>query len=643
MEYIILNGKTPTHPFKNKKDTKKWSEVKEFDSVGVVVPEGFIVLDFDTKSDADIMLEIVETLDLKCRVMLTTRGAHFWFKNADNGIEKNFIKSRLAIGIYSDCKNGNRRSYVKIKQDGEMRKWIKKIPTEEIQEVPKWLHPISNPSNKFVFKDMGDGDGRNQELFNYIVYLQTKGFKREEVRETINIINDFVMVDPLPESEISLICRDEAFKPDDEIEAQISEKASKVEGFKHNLFGDELVEAYHIITVNGQMYVYDDGFYQQDERIIERKMIELFPAIKSQQRSEVLAYIRIQTHVKSEDLKIEPFIINLKNTRLNVKTGDLLPFDHEAIEFDRIPVTYDPSAYNADLDKMLQRVFLSDREVINLFEEMIGYTLIKNTRYRAGFMFYGSGKNGKSTILDLIKVFIGKRNYTTIELDKLTDKFSTAELEHKLVNIGDDINNTAIRDTGTIKKLFTGNSVLVQRKGEHPFELESYAKMIFSANEIPRSYDKTEGFYSRLMFIPFNARFDKSDPDFDPNIEDKITTDGALSYLLNLALKGAQRLLKQGGFTQPKIVLEAMEDYKTENSTTLTWVEDEEITLEHVLDTPSAELYTEFSDWCKLSGIKATMITGKKVFNKELMTKYDLDKKQKQKNNGKRYFVMNLD
>lgn len=646
MEYIILNDKTPAHPFKTKETTKTWEEVKDFDSVGVVVPEGYLVLDFDTVKDAEVMLDIVETLDLQCRVMKTTRGIHVWFKNDNSGIEKNFIKSRLAIGIVSDCKNGTRRSYVKIKQDGKKREWLKLVPSAELQEVPKWLHPISNPNNKFQFMGMGNGDGRNQELFNYIVYLQTKGFSREEIRETIEIINNFVFAEPLPINEISLITRDESFKPDEEIQAQIEERAGKLDGFKHNEFGDELIGTFNIITVNGQLFVYEDGYYQQDDRIIERKMIELFPGIRQTQRNEVLAYIRIKTHISSEDLHINPYIINLKNTRLNVKTGDLIPFTPDAIEFDRIPVIYDPSAYNADLDKMVQRVFRGDKEVIQLFDEMVGYMLIKHLRYRGVFMFYGSGKNGKSTIMDLLKAFIGRRNYATIEMDKLTDRFATAELEHKLANIGDDINNKILRDTGTMKKLFTGNEVQVERKGQDPFNLSSYAKMIFSMNEIPQSYDRTDGFYSRLMFIPFNARFEATDPDFDPDIADKIMTDESLSYLLNRAIKGAQRLMKRGSFIEPKVVAEAKEGYKRDNSIVLSWLDDEGKDMDYILETPTDELYGHFSDWCSLSGIKGREAIGKIKFYKELRGHFKLDEETIVKRQGedrKRYFILSLD
>lgn len=640
MQYIILDDqKRATHKFKDGVGAKTWDEAKDFDNVGLIVPKPFIVLDFDTKSDADIMLKIVESLDLKCRVMRTTRGIHVWFRSAEPW--KCFKKTRLAIGIYSDCKSHSKNAYVKIKDSGSMREWIRKTPTEEIQDVPRWLYPVSNPGHNFEFKGMKDGDGRNQELFNYIVYLQTKGFKRDEIRETIEVINAYVFEDPLGDYEISTICRDEAFKPDEEIEKQVEDK--KKVGFSHNEFGDELIDAYHIITVNNQLYVYEDGYYQQDEKIIERKMIELFPSIKQTQRSEVLSYIRIKTHIRSEELKVQPYIINLKNTRYDIRSGKCLEFSPDVIEFDRIPVVYDPSAYCADLDKMLNRVFLGDREVINLFEEMVGACLLKRNSYQKAFILIGSGSNGKSTVLELLEEFLGVRNYSSLPLEKVTDRFNMAELENRLANIGDDIDNVAIKDSGTLKKMISGESITVERKGERPFKLSPYATHIYSANAIPRSFDKSDGFYRRWLFVPFNAKFTPEDPDYDPLIYEKISTDEALSYLLNIGIRGASRLIKRRRFTEPASVREALEHYKTDNSTTLSWIDDKDLDADYFLDHSTDQLYADFTDWCKLSGIKSGNVTGKKTFYKEIIYKFEFEEKPKQRGDGKRYFIVKID
>lgn len=616
LRYICLNDKQPTEKLSD--GGHPWNEVAHCADVGLLIPEPFIVLDFDTQSDAEIMLNIVNELDIKCNVMKTTRGYHFWFKSLEPW--KNFKKTRLAIDIYSDCRSWGKLSYVKVKSNGVMREWIKTIPLDQMDYVPKWLQPLAN--TKYKFKGMKSGDGRNQDLFEYILVMQSKGYTRSEIKEAVNVINRFVFEEALNQSEINVILREDAFVDEEDIEISESSAYFDEEGkFKHNLFATELVKELKIVTLNNMIYVYKDGYYQLANNLIEKRMIDLFPTIKRNQRTEVIDYLKIISHVDNDDINHNEYVINLNNTRYDLKRNMPIPFDENSIEFARIPVDYDPNAYNPDLDKMLKRVFKNNQEVINLFEEMVGYILLKNNKYRKGFLFYGSGSNGKSTILNLIKKFIGYDNCATIEMEKLSDRFKTAELEHKLLNIGDDINKRDILDTGTLKKLFTGESITVERKGQDPFSLKSYAKMIFSANEIPRIADKTHGMYSRLMLIPFDARFSSTDSDFDPFIEDKISTPESLSYLLNIALRGLNRLLRNNDFTYPKVVVDALEAYKTDNSVVLTWISEEAIEPSELLDKTTDHLFNEFRDWCVRSEFKHT--SSLKSFHKEIEERFD--------------------
>ena len=639
MQYIILDGKTPTHNFKDGEGAKTWEEAKDFDNVAAIVPEGYVVLDFDTTADAEIMLRIVEALDLKTRVMKTTRGIHCWFKSPEES-PKNFIKNRLALGIYCDRKAGGRNAYVKIKQDGKAREWIRKVKAEDMEVVPKWLTSVSAPSGKFQFQGMGEGSGRNQELFNYIVYLQTKGFNREEIRTTIQIINDHVFAESLDETEVGTILRDEAFKPDDVIAEQIAE-AEKRSTFSHISVAEEIISKHRLIKYNGTIYEYSNNYYQPAE-FLRKYVRDSYFGIKNNQVNEVVSYISDMRELRRGSVKTNPYVLNLENTRLDIRNGECLEFDPKTIEFDRIPVTYDPSAYCADLDKMLNRVFCGDREVINLFEEMLGAVLLKHNRYQKAFLFCGKGSNGKSTIIDLLMTFLGAGNYSTLSLEEVTGRFNRILLEHKLANFGDDIDNIIIKDTGVLKKMIAGNAIMVEDKGEKGYTAELYATHIYSANEIPRSIDKTYGFYRRWIIIPFNASFSVDDEDYDPMIADKITAPTALSYLLNIGIRGAQRLMKRGSFTEPQSVRDALDAYKADNSTVLSWIEDRELNEDYFLDKPRDVLYSEFSDWCKVSGIKSANVTGKKTFFREVCGKFDFEEKPKQKADGKRYFILRI-
>lgn len=631
-QYVILDSnKKPLHEFKN--GGKSWDEVKDFNNVGMLIPSPFIVLDFDSVSESKTILEIIEALDLKCKVMKTTRGVHVWFKSGEPW--KNFVKTRLAIDLLADCRSYGKSGYVKIKDNGEIREWIRNCADDEIEPVPKWLFPVTGTGKNFNFKGMKSGDGRNQELFNYILFLQTRKFTKDEIRETIKIINAHIFAEPIPNGELNTILRDESFKDDAEIKQLQNIKPV------HNLVAEELLEDFTLITVNNVLYWYADGYYKPSQIDLEREMITRYPDIKQQLRREVLEYLKLKTFTKREDIKINPYVINLKNCRLNISTGRALDYSAENIDFERLPVEYNHGAYCSDIDKLLNKVFCNDAECIELFEEILGDCLLRKNIYQKAFLFYGGGSNGKSTILKLIRRLIGNDNVSTIGLDQLVKDFQCAELENKLVNIGDDINYKPIKDSGTLKKLFSGEPLTVSRKFAQPFTLEPYATHLFSCNEIPRNSDRSDGMARRWCFVPFNATFSKSDSDYDPLIFEKVSTDEALSYLLNRAIKGFKRLQARGYYIEPKVVKEAMRAYAISNNSVLSWLEDESLAVEYILETPRDTLYKLYVQWCNESRIKEAV--GSKTFYKEIVKEFGLDTSVKQKADGKRYFTVKLE
>lgn len=621
LRYIILNGKTPIESLSD--GGHPIEEVEQYEHLGLLIPKPYVVLDIDSREEADLLLDIVRSEHVKCGVMQTPHGAHFWFKSDTE--MKNSVKTRLAIGLTGDfrswgTKQGRAKlSYTRVKRDGKWCEWL--IEPNDIGEFPHWLRPVHKGAD---FAHMEAGDGRNQELFNYILALTQRGFTQEQTKETLRIINDYVFLEPLEESELATITRDESF-PDPE--TLVPEFFDEKGNFQHDVFAIHLISDMRIVTVDGVTYVYRDGYYQPAEREIERRMIDLFPSIRISQRRETLDYIQIITAVSPDSLPTNEYYLNCENTRLDVRTLEELPFSPESMDFVRIPVVYDPTAKSDLLVATLRKVFCYDDEVMLLFEEMVGYMLMKNARFRKGFLLHGSGSNGKSTVLNVLKAFLGHRNVSTVELKDLgSDRFLPAELYHKLANIGDDIEATEIKDTAKIKKLFTGESQPVQRKFGQPFDLYNHAKLVFSCNELPRITDRSDGMYSRLVFIPFNAKFSPNDPDFDPFIEEKLTAPVALSALLNLGLRGLSRLLSRGRFTEPQSVLESSEAYRIENSTTLSWVNDESLTIDQLTNVPTEHLYGEMCDWCQRRRVKYP--PGFRTFHRDLENEFKLTRKR---------------
>ena len=89
-------------------------------------------------------------------------------------------------------------------------------------------------------------------------------------------------------------------------------------------------------------------------------------------------------------------------------------------------------------------------------------------------------------------------------------------------------------------------------------------------------------------------------------------------------------------------MLKALEDYKTDNSTVLSWIEDKGLEEDYFTENATDKIYSDFTDWCKVSGVKTNNITGKKTFNKEIANKFGFESKQKQRSDGKRYFIVKI-
>lgn len=634
-EFVILTrNKTPAHSFKN--GGKSWDEVKAYDNVGVLIPAPYIVLDFDTVTDAKKALEIVEAQKLKCNVLKTTRGYHLWFRSA--GPYKNTIKAKLACGIRADIKCYGKPCYCKIKDDGVMRTWLQEHEENEVDYLPSYFIPTGNTGSAYNFLGMKSGDGRNQELYNYILYLQSKKFTKEQVRETIAVINEHIFKESLPEHELKTILRDESFKEGEELE-QLQKAAAQKGGFNHAALAQEIINSNQLITVNDIIYMYQDGYYKPSKLDIEKQMILKIENIKTNQRNEVLNYIKVMQNKPREQIKIDPYIINLKNCRLNLATGQKLEHTPEVIDFERIPVVYDPDAICPAVDKLLENVFLQDPECIQLFYELLADILTHENIYQKAFLFVGDGANGKSVVLKMLRRFVGIENCSTISLEELSSKFKTAELENKLLNVGDDIENKPIKNSGTLKRLFSGEPMTVERKFGDPFDFQSYATHIFSCNTIPSNSDRSNGMYRRWIIVPFDAKFTADNPGYDPEISKKVSTDKAMSYLLNLALKGFKSLHKRKGFIEPARAKARKEAFVIENSSVLSWIEDKEITLTQLVSEPRDTLYDKYRAWCGTSCIKEVT---SKTFYKELKTRYNLDTKQKY-SDGKRYFIVKID
>lgn len=579
--YVKTKNKKCIEKFKGVEKLHTLQEVQDLPEYAGILADETILVDVDNQAQSEILMNIIEDLQLKCKVVQTTRGKHFYFKNTQ--IKSNKTGTKLGCGLTADIKLGTRNSYSILKFNNEERFCEWDIDEgEEYDEIPKFLYPVKS---NIDFLNLQEGDGRNQSLFNYILTLQNNDFSNDEIKYTLTLINKYVLKDKLDDRELQTILRDESFQ-----------KPSFYNGttFLFDKFAIFLKNNNHIIKINNQLHIYKDGIYVDGLSEIEHMMIFYIPNLSKAKRSEVLNYLDVLIRDNTEPSSAN--LIAFKNGVYDLMNDEFSPFDSSMVITNRIDWNYNPAAYSEICDKTLNKLACQDKNIRLLIEEMIGYCFYRRNELGVSFILTGDKSNGKSTFIDMIMMLLGFNNTSALDLGELGDRFKTAELFGKLANLGDDISDDFIKNPAIFKKLVTGDRVNVERKGQDPFDFNNYAKFLFSANDIPRIKDKTGAVLRRLIIVPFNATFSKDDSDYDPYIKYKLRDDSVMEYLILLGIQGLKRVLKNRKFTTSSKVEAELKEYEERNNPITLFFEDTPI--EEIENEPIKLVFDKYKEFC---------------------------------------------
>lgn len=587
--YVRTKDKKSAEKFKNRTDFKTLEQVQSLDEYAGILANDAVLIDVDDGDQAEVLMTIVEELQLNCRVYQTTRGKHFLFKNSNGQVQKCFTKTNLGCGLTADIKVGLKNSYEVLKFGGKERfiEWDIE-EGQEYDELPKWLTPVRGSTE---FLNMDAGGGRNQSLFNYILTLQSADFTVEEARETIRIINSFILKDPLDENELNTILRDEAFQKPVFFVGKT---------FLFDKFAVFLKNNHHIVRINNQLHLYRDGIYISGLNNIESVMIQHIQGLSRSKRQEVLAYLDIL--IRDETPPAPPNFIAFRNGIYNVTDDSFCSFSPDYVITNMIPWDWNPNAYFELTDQIMNNISCHDEDVRHLLEEMIGSCFYRSNALAGGkaFILTGTGANGKSTFLDMVKRLLGRQNISVLDLKKLNDRFSTVMMFGKCANIGDDISDEFVVDTAEFKKIVTGQSIDAEHKGQPKFNFDPFCKLLFSANSIPRiGKGRDSGaILRRLVIVPFNARFTPDSPDYKPFIGEDLQCQESMEYMVRIGIEGLKRVLESRQYTTNESMQEELKEYEESNNPIIGFfreAENDEIKIE---DEATNTVYRRYNEWC---------------------------------------------
>ena len=639
--YIKTNGKKAIEPFKDRDNFSDLKTIKNYNSYAGVLAEDSMIIDIDDGAQANLMLRMVNALNIRTKVIKTSRGLHFLFKNTV--IEQCYTHTPLAVGVTADIKVGKKNSYQVLKIDGVTRPVV--YDTGEPYDcLPLPFVPIK--SNKYRdFNTYIEGN-RNTSLFAYVAVLKANGLDNNEIINIINLINQYILPLPLSDTELKdTVLRPDAFAIEPHlVRNNIGGKAEKFftrsGKFLHAEFSKYIAEKYSVKKINGHICIYKDGLYCGDKKILENIMIRELPELTDAKRSEVYKYLDVL--IIDETEKSSPYLILFKNGILDIRTGKLLEFTPDYIFTNRIAYKYNPSASSDIVDKVFSKITLGDEQLEDLLYEIAGYTMFNKQELGKAFVLVGNGSNGKSTYLRMLQQMLGDNNISTVDLQKLDDRFSTVMTVDKLANISDDTSDSFISDTSTFKKMVTGEMVQAEQKGQPVFMFRPTAKIIVSTNSMPRfgKGKDTEAIKRRLVFVPFNAKFSKDDADFDPYIIDKLLTDEAIEYLIANAVLALSNVLKNKQFTETTAMKKRLDEFELDNNPLLRFFEyvDENminkqqispfgsVSVDKLDGMETQMLYNHYVEWCKDEGVQTNSKNSfMKIFSNNYSDRYRIE------------------
>jgi putative DNA primase/helicase len=312
--------------------------------------------------------------------------------------------------------------------------------------------------------------------------------------------------------------------------------------------------------------------------------------------------------VLSDDLDADPWLLNVDNGTLDLRTGQLRQHDRGDLITKLAPVTYDPNATAPRWEQFLRDIFRGDEELIRFVQLALGYALTGDTSEQVFFVAYGSGSNGKSTLIETIAAMLGE-----YALQTPTETFMTQS--------HDSIPNDVARLKGArfvsaieteegkrlavarIKQLTGGDTVAARFMRAEWFEFRPSFKAWLGTNHRPNIPDTTESIWRRILLLPFTAHFTADQRDL--TLREKLRAE--LPGILAWAIKGClewQRLRSEGKnlvLVAPHAVSAATAEYRSEQDT-LGGFLGEFCVIERQAETSARQLFAAYERWCEQSG-----------------------------------------
>lgn len=579
LKFLELNEqKQPVTSF----DTT-YTSLDKLDNAGLLLNNKVVVVDFDNDNAnenniIDYFKQHYPTLTIK-----TTRGIHFYYSKPAGVTIKNGADKITVGGFQVDYKTGT-KSYAIVKYKGVMREANRELSLKDLPVLPIEMYPLPKAKN---ITGLAEGDGRNNALFYHLRLIREQK-KDLDTTRIANFINDNILGEKLDNKELNSLL--------ESVNNLEVNNNGQYNGDPKDMiaFGEFIAKELDVKIYNGSLY-FKDGLNYSRDKIKLNKAINKHLKLRRSQMTELEA----QLYIYAE-------LIDNKQ-RFNVKLRNGVIIEDNVVDFDcgftpfYLDVTYDPNAYDKNVDDFLNFVCCNRSDMRMVLEEILGHVLLVDKFPHKIFFLTGSGANGKSTFVEMITKWTGELS-SHIDIANFDDGTSLTSLIGKIVNVADDVDAIYLEKSKNLKTMASGNTVGCRAIYSQPITLKNTATLIFTANEPPVFKDKSDGIGRRLLIIPFENKVKER----IYNLDELLSTDNAKSYLLNLALAGVKRIYDNKlEISESETIEQATKQYYLDNDSVLAYLND----YPSINNNPASTVYEAYVDYCEDSNLKAVSRT----------------------------------
>ncbi|MCL2745215.1 MAG: phage/plasmid primase, P4 family [Planctomycetaceae bacterium] len=372
---------------------------------------------------------------------------------------------------------------------------------------------------------------------------------------------------------------------------------------------------------NGQFYCWSGTHWKRVNEKEFRKFLRNaalragVPAITAQHYEFIDGLVK-QFHSAADFPKLpdtaEP-MINLKNGTLIFRQGQppqLKPFDKNDGLTYCLPYSYESTAECPKFDEFLNRC-VPDKILQLILLEYISYVFCWSLNLEKVLILHGTGANGKSVFLNIVKRLIDPAQVSEFTLENITKRPDyRAQLANYLLNVNSEINGGIGADI--FKKVASREPLDARHLYGKPITINRYATLLFACNLLPREVENTDGFFRRFLIIPFEVQIPEAEQ--NPNLAMEIIED-EMSGVLNRVVSALETLLSEGKFRYCEKVRHAVADFRIDTDSVLSFLQEAGYQKSVEGYVQFSDLFQEYRNYCNEDGYRAV---SKKVFSTRL-------------------------